>query len=196
VFSCRSKATPIDTNVELWWTPSYIPAKFRVYTEDGAKRPVHAVIETPKNPKTIAVFNTAQMEFPFDATVANTGLGSAYESLAGEPGQLVQGNSITSYTFGHEVESVQVLLKTTERNMKAKIELTQGPNQVKQIVEVYASKYENPFYITIATPGQDNTIRVINQNTVEFPFDAWVLPYEMNEDDGMGAVIGGAGWGR
>ena len=26
----------------------------------------------------------------------------------------------------------------------------------------------------IQTPGSNNAIRIINQNTVEFPFDAWV----------------------
>lgn len=31
------------------------------------------------------------------------------------------------------------------------------------------------------TPGAVNTIRVINENTVEFPFDAWVLPYKTVE---------------
>ena len=51
----------------------------------------------------------------------------------------MQGGQITSYTFPTEVESVQVLLKTYERNMKALIELTQGPNQVKHFIEVYAS---------------------------------------------------------
>lgn len=177
--SIRSGGRPIDANVELWHTPSYIPTKFRVYTEDGLKRPVHAVIETPKNPKTVAVYNTASVDFPFDANVANTGLGKAYESLADVAPERVQGGRVAPYTFGSEVQSVQILLKTDERNMKAKIELTQGPNQIKQVIEVYASAgYKNPFYVVIQTPGSNNAIRVINENTVEFPFDAWVLPYE------------------
>ena len=66
--------------------------------------------------------------------------------------------------------------------MKAKIELTQGPNQVKQVIELYASSgYKNPFYAVIATPGSNSALRVINQNNVEFPFDAYVLPYETEE---------------
>jgi len=192
--SIKSDGRPIETNVELWHTPSYIPTKFRVYTEDGALRPVHAVIETPAHPKTVAVYNTGSMEFPFDATVANTGLDKAYASLSDVTPEHVQGGRITSYTFGADVESVQILLKTDEKNMKAKIELTQGPNQVKQIVEVYASRgYKNPFYVVIQTPGANNAIRVINENTVEFPFDAWVLPYETG-DASDGVVMGG--WAR
>merc|ERR1711934_921578 len=177
----KSEGRPVNSAIQLWHTPSYIPTKFSVYTEDGLLRPVNAVIETPK---TVAVYNTGAMEFPFDATVAKTGLAPAYDSLSEVSPKLVQGGQITSYTFGTEVESVQVLLKTTERNMKAKIELTQGPNQVKQIIEVYASVgYKNPFYATIQTPGADNTIRVINENPVEFPFNAWVLPYETGVED-------------
>jgi len=189
--SINSEGRPIDANIELWHTPAYIPTKFRVYTEDGNKRPVNAIIETPKHPKTVAVYNTGSMEFPFNANVANTGLGSACDALAAVESQRVQGGALTSYTFGAEVESVQILLATDERNMNAKIELTQGPNQVKQIVDVYASKAHNPFYCVIQTPGANNVIRVINQNTVEFPFNAWVLPYETGDgSDGM-PVMGG-----
>lgn len=190
--SIRSEGRPIDANVELWHTPSYIPTKFRIYTEDGESRPVDAIIETPKHPKTVAVYNTGSLEFPFDATVANTGLAKAYESLADVDGALVQGGQITSYTFPPEVESVQVLLKTNERNMKALIELTRGPNQVKQFIEVYASVgYKNPFYCVIQTPGSNNAIRIVNQNTVEFPLDAWVLPYKTGAAGADEVVMGG-----
>lgn len=193
--SIKSDGRPVHTNIELWHTPSYIPTKFSVYTEDGDVRPVHAILETPKHPKTVAVYNTGAMEFPFDATVAKTGLGAAYDALSGVTPEKVQGGRITSYTFGAEVDSVQVLLKTDERNMKAKIELTQGPNQVKQIIEVYASVgYKNPFYAVIQTPGTNNAIRVINQNTVEFPFDAWVLPYETGGSGDSKPVMGSGGW--
>ena len=76
--------------------------------------------------------------------------------------------------------------------MKAKIELTQGPNQVKQVIELYASVgYKNPFYAVIATPGAVSTVRVINENTVEFPLDAWVLPYETGSGS-EDVVVGGA----
>ena len=179
--SIKSSGRPVHSRVELWHTPSYIPTKMSVYTEDANVRPIDCLIETPKHPKTVAVFNEGPMEFPFDATVAPTGLDSAYASLADAENRNVQGGEITSYVFGSSVESVQILLKPMngERNIKARIELTQGPNQVKQSYEIYASSgYKNPFYAVIQTPGvSDSTIRIINQNTVEFPFNAWVLPY-------------------
>ena len=183
---------PIHANVELWTTPSYIPYKFRIYTEDGEVRPVTSIIETPKNPKTVAVYNDGQMEFPFDATVVDTGLESAYDSLKMQESELVQGaGAIRSYTFGGEVKSVQVLLKAPERNMKARIELLQGPNQIKQSIELYSSKYVNPAFFVIQTPGYDTTLRIINENTVEFPLEAWVLPYETDAAGAQDVVIGG-----
>ena len=158
-------------------------------------RPITTIIETPKHPKTVAIYNKAQAEFPFEAIVTNTGLAKPYESLSGVEAEHIQGGRITSYTFGAEVKSIQILLKTVERNMKAKIELTQGPNQTKQIVEMYASSgYKNPFYIIMATPESFSTVRIINENTVEFPFDAYVLPYEYETEDLTKPLMGGGGF--
>ena len=178
--SLKSEGRPVNSNIELWHTPSYIPARFNLYTENGKTMPINAVIETPKHPKTIAVFNTGAEVFPFEATVANTGLGKAVESIpADAESEHVQGGQIKSYTFGAEVNSVGIYLKTVEKNMKAMIEVTQGPNQVKQYIELYSSVgYKNPFYAVLQLPGDINTVRVINQNTVEFPFDAYMLPME------------------
>ena len=109
----------------------------------------------------------------------------------------MQGGQITSYTFGPEVKSVQCLIMTDARNMKAKIELTQGPNQVKQYVELYAQRgFKNPFYVVIQTPGSFNTVRVLNQNPVEFPLDAWVIPYETGSESDGPVIPNGGGWGR
>jgi hypothetical protein len=100
-----------------------------------------------------------------------------------------------SYTYGAEVESVQVLLQTEDRNMKAKIELTQGPNQPKQIIEVFATVGgQTPFYAVIATPGAGSTIRVVNQNSVEFPINAWILPYKTKGTSDAPVTMGGGGW--
>jgi len=193
--SIKSDGRPVDTNIELWHTPAYIPTKMHIYTENGVNRPINAVIETPKHPKTVAVYNTGSMEFPFDANVAKTGLDKAYASLQSVPSEMLQGGSLKSYEFGAEVNSVQVLLMSADlggRNMKCKIEVTQGPNQVKQYIEMYASSgYKNPFYAVIATPGSINTVRVINQNDVEFPFDAWVLPYDTGAGEDTAPVMGG-----
>jgi len=183
--SLRSQGRPLEASVELWHTPSYKPIKFKVECEDGNESPVHVILETPKHPKTIAVFNTESQDFPFEASVAPTGLGVAYDSLADSQPDVVQGGKVTSYIFGPEVESIQVLLKTDKRNMKAIIEIIQGPNDDNQTFELEATEgCDTPFYTVIQTPGEANTLRIINENTVEFPFAAYVLPYTYDTNSG------------
>lgn len=199
-----SNGRPLHSRIEYWHTPSYIPFQVTAYTEDGLERPIDCIIETPKHPKTIALFNTASQQMPFDAAVDDTGLVSPYDAVANAPGahsDIVQGGGMVKYyTFDADVESVQVYIRSPEYNMKAKIELTTGPDSVRQTYEVYCSSgYKTPFYCVIQTPGsQSSTLRLINQNSVEFPFDAYVLPYQVG-DAGMGDGaddFGSLGWGE
>ena len=193
---------PMYSRVEYWHTPSYIPFQVTAYTEDGLERPIDCIIETPKHPKTIAMFNTASQQMPFDAAADDTRMISPYDALAKGPDaahcDVVQGGGmIKYYNFDADVESIQVYIRSPEYNMKAKLEITTGPNSVRQTYEVYCSSgYKTPFYTVIQTPGmQPSTLRVINQNTVEFPFDAYVLPYRVG-DAGMGATNENLGWGE
>jgi hypothetical protein len=186
--------SPIDADVELWHTPSFKPIQFHVYSECGLTRPVNVVLDAPEHPKTVAVYNQGPLEFPFEAAVAKADRGIMDGPLAQAVPERVQGGRITSYTFGGNVGSVQVLLKAEQNNMNAKIEITQGPNQVKQSIEVYAfaaNKY--PFYVVLQTPGfTETSLRIINQDTVEYPFDAWVVPDESGPAvDTGGPVMGG-----
>jgi hypothetical protein len=202
--SCGGR--PLFADVELWHTPSYIPTRFSVSCEDGHAQPFHTIIETPKHPKTVAVFNTGQdddgnaavHEFPIEASLEPSRLGKAFETaFADEVPAMVQGGQVMSYIFAPDVDSIQVLLKTDDlgkRNMKAMIELTQGPDDTNTIVELYASDgYKNPFYAVLQTPG-GATLRIINQNDVEFPFDAFVLPYEMASQEKAAEIEMGSSW--
>ena len=95
----------------------------------------------------------------------------------------MQGGMIISYSFDAEVESVEVLLKTDGRNLKGRIELLTGPNNIKQVMDYYSSNgYKRPFYAVIQTPGPGNVVRIINENTIEYPFGAIVEPYVTTED--------------
>jgi hypothetical protein len=181
--SAKSGTRPLHANVEYWHTPSYIPMKLKCYSEDGALRPLNAVIETPKHPKTIAFFNINSVEFPITAAVADNKLTSSYDVLSKTgKGTHVQGGMVSSFPLSPTVEAVQVLIKTESRNMKVRIELLQGPNNIKQSYEIYASVgYKTPFYAVFETPGPGNVIRIHNENTIEFPVNAWVEPYRMGQ---------------
>ncbi|KAL3911210.1 MAG: hypothetical protein SGILL_007371 [Bacillariaceae sp.] len=193
---------PLHSRLEYWHTPTYVPFQVTAYSEDGLQRPIDCIIETPKHPKTIAMYNTASHQMPFDGAIYDTQFVSPYEALTKgpegpAPSDIVQGGMIKYYNFDCDVEAIQVYIRSPEYNMKAKLELTTGPNSVRQTYEVYCSSgYKTPFYTVIQTPGTEaSTLRIINQNSIEFPFDAYVLPYRVG-DPMVGYGEEGLHWGE
>jgi len=188
----NTEGRPLDADVELWQGPDNTPHKMRVYVEDGSLRPFSAVIETPRGPNTIAIRNTGHLEFPMTAVVRADGFDTAVAADLGKP-MIIQGGALRTYPFDPLVKSVQVLLKTDGRPLNARIELLQGPNNNKQVMEIYTEDgMDRPFYMVIQSPGSGNVVRVVNTATVEFPLTAWVEPFLVGDDESMfEPVLGG-----
>jgi hypothetical protein len=191
-----TEGRPLNADIDLWQGPDNTPEKIRVYVEDGKKRPFSCVILTPRGPNTIAIRNTGQMEFPCTAIVSAE---TEESSFVLEPPEMskpmtIQGGALRTYPFDVNVESVQVLLKTDGRPLNARIELLQGPNNNKIVIEVYTEDgLDRPFFVVLETPGSGNVVRVVNAATVEFPMTASVEPYLIVGDktSSMDPVIGG-----
>ena len=186
-----TEGRPLDADIELWHGPDNTPVKMRVYNENGLLRPFSAVIETPRGPNTIAIRNIGQVEFPIAADVVAQEVDQpSPECIAAS--QTIQGGALRTYPFDPTVDSVQVLLKTDGRPLNARIELLQGPNNNKQVIELYTEDgCDRPFYAILETPGSGNVVRCVNTAPVEFPMTAAVVPHSINADLSSGAVLGG-----
>mmetsp|Transcript_29453 Transcript_29453/g.54276 ORF Transcript_29453/g.54276 Transcript_29453/m.54276 type:complete len:340 (-) Transcript_29453:354-1373(-) len=184
---------PLDADVQLWQGPDNTPCKMRVYSEDGNTRPFSAVIATPGGgDNTVAVRNVGQIEFPLAAHVSATDVAEPVSNFL-ETSMIVQGGALRTYNFDASVESVEIMLKTDGRPLNARIELLQGPNNNKQVIELYTEDgLERPFFAVIDTMGSGNVVRVVNTAPMEFPMTASVQPHSINEKMSLtDPVIGG-----
>jgi hypothetical protein len=185
----KTDGRPLEADVELWQGPDNTPQEMKVYVEDGALRTFSVFLDTPHCPNTVAVRNTGHMEFPLFACVgpdketANQSIESAI-AAARKTSMIVQGGALRTYPFDPSVESVVVMLKTDGRPLHARIELLQGPNNNKQVLELESEDgHEMPFVTVISTPGSGNVVRILNLAPLEFPMTATVAAYEVGSFD-------------
>ena len=191
-----TEGRPLDADIELWHGPDNTPCKMRVYVENGQLRPFSAVIDTPRGPNTVAIRNIGQLEFPFAANVYANDVEEPSPDCAAASAT-IQGGALRTYPFDTLVDSVEVLLKTDGRPLNARIELLQGPNNNKEVIELYTEDgFDRPFFCILETPGSGNVVRIVNTAPVEFPMTAGVVPHSINEEMSSSDVVlgGDLGW--
>lgn len=184
----KTDGRPLNADVDLWCGPGNTPYKMKVSLENGALRPFTAIVETPRlgGSNAIAIRNTANIEFPMQACLDSEMADNIAFSYVENP-RNVQGGSVMTKPFPPEVASVQAVLRTDGRPLNARIELLQGPNNSKQTVDIYTEDgTERPFTCIIETPGNGNTVRIVNTATIEYPFTASVEAYTFQQYDEYG----------
>ena len=186
-----TEGRPLEADVELWNGPDNTPCKMRVYVENGLLRPFTAVVETPRAPNTVAIRNIGQLEFPFAAEVYSKNVVTPSPECT-TSSETIQGGALRTYFFDTVVDSVEVLIKTDGRPLNSRIELLQGPNNNKQVIDLYTEDgFDRPFFCILQTPGSGNVVRIVNTAPMEFPMVASVVPHSIKKDFYSGAVVGG-----
>lgn len=94
----------------------------------------------------------------------------------------IQGGALRTFPVHADVESVELLLTTDESPLNARVELLHGPNNNKQVVELYSENGQAlPFHGVIECPRGGSIVRVVNTAPVEFPLTCSIVPHVVCE---------------
>merc|ERR1719214_248216 len=92
------------------------------------------------------------------------------EIIATTPGVRVDGGALRSFPVDAATKQLEVVLNTDGKQLNARIELLNAPNNPKQTFEVFTNNGElNSLCVCFNTPDAGNTLRIRNLAPVEFP---------------------------
>lgn len=168
-----SEGRPVNADIELWLGPDWTPFTLKAYSEDGKLRPIQTLVGTRNKAAMIEVRNVGEYEFPFKAAsnYAQGAMVDVPKSIpASNPGERIDGGALRSFPLSAETEELEVVLNTDGKQLNARIELLNAPNNPKQTFEVFTNNGElNSLCVCFKCPDAGNTVRVVNLATVEFP---------------------------
>ena len=169
-----SEGRPVNADIQLWLGPDWTPFTLKAYSEDGKARPIQTLVGTRNKAAMIEVRNVGEYEFPFSAAsnYAKGAMAMVPQEIpaAGGPGERVDGGALRSFPLDAGSEQLEVVLNTDGRQLNARIELLNGPNNAKQTFEVFTNNGElNALCVCFNTPDAGNTVRIKNLAPVEFP---------------------------
>lgn len=173
----QSAGRPLNADIQLWIGPDWTPVTLKAHSEDGKDYPIQTLVGTRNKAANLEIMNTGPHTMPIKAAVsyAIDPLASSRDRVADEvDGEYMDGGSVRHISFAPEIDQLQVLLKTSGKQLNAKIELLNGPNNVKQEFEIFTNNGElNSLFIVFDTPGEGNAIRVKNLATMEYPCELY-----------------------
>ena len=168
-----SEGRPVTADIQLWLGPDWTPFSLKAYSEDGKERPIQTLVGTRNKAAMIEVRNVGEYEFPFSAA-SNYAKGAMalvpQEIPATTPGERVDGGALRSFSLEPSTQQLEVVLNTAGKQLNARIELLNAPNNPKQTFEVFTNNGElNSLCVCFNTPDAGTTVRIVNLAPVEFP---------------------------
>jgi len=201
----KTEGRPLKADIELWQGEN-APQKISVYSENGDTRPLSAFIATPYQGHTaVAVKNSGEGEFPMKACV-EADLHQNGNYLAGKGP--ANGNQLAKYTLQQlwqkarpktvqgdgatyvvpleaNIQKVQILITSEKNPINARIEILEGPNNVKQVMEISTEDGKaRPFFCVLDLPDPilTNVMRVVNTGPFEFPIECRIEPFKVENE--------------
>jgi len=168
-----SEGRPVKAEIQLWLGPDWTPFSLKAYSEDGSIRPIHTLIGTRNKAAMIEVKNAGENEFPVMAA-SNYAKGFMAQLPTDLPattqGVKIAGGALRSFPLESAVEKLELVLKTEGKQLNARIEILNAPNNPKQTYEVFTNNGElNSLCVCVSVPDEGSTVRIINLAPVEFP---------------------------
>jgi hypothetical protein len=170
---------PLVAKIDLCQGPNNKPLEMKIKSGKGRLRPFRCVVETPGDGSSLFIRNTEDMTFPIVARVTSASEKEDADAQAvltkdiytmTDVKELQGGGAVLTWPFESHVKKVKVVVSTYGRPLNASIELVQGPNAVKYLIEIYTQDgMLRPFCTIIETPGAQNMVRVFTSSTLEFP---------------------------
>merc|ERR1719164_99861 len=168
-----SEGRPVNADVQLWLGPDWTPFSLKAYSEDGKLRPIQTLVGTRNKAAMIEVRNVGEYQFPFSAA-SNYAKGAMaqvpQEIPATTAGERIDGGALRTFTLEPSTKQLEVVLNTDGRQLNARIELLNAPNNPKQTYEIFTNNGElNCLSVCFNIVDAGNTVRVVNLAPVEFP---------------------------
>jgi hypothetical protein len=204
-YMIQTGGRPLKAKVEMWLGPNRRTHQMIMDLQDGSVTPFRALLKFKQGPQVLKISTDGNAEYPIDVAVRavtaadNGAMAKVTEGLWNDhdPVTIQGGNTeggegaVRSFPIDDNVESIQLLLwsgQVGRKSTKAKIEVLQGPNNVKQKYDLHLSGGSQPYHVVLATPGEGAVVRIRQKNFLEFPTKALILPYEMMAEPSAGLV--------
>ena len=188
VVDLSSNGRDMYGTVELWIGPDNTPQKFKIYSQEGSRNRVRAVLSSDQA-STVSVKNEGSLQFPMLTQVTPLPYSPREEEyrLSLNPGGRPEGlkmqgeGTVKTFNIPSEVSSVMITLQTEGLPLTGKMEVLEGPNNVKIDVEAYNDGIHGPTRLILDTPGLSKTLRIKNIGPMAYPFYALVEPYSYSD---------------
>lgn len=191
---------PLKAEANLWLGPLRVVHTLKIDMEDGAKTPYQATLTFKKMGQVLKVSTSDTLEFPMLAGVyvpnpdraeeLQMNTEAVWDSATPDQKKRIQGGStlggggaIRYWQIPANVQSVQLLgwsKYVGKKSFKLKIEVLQGPNNIKQGFFLQCGGGTQPYHSVIQTPGSGCVIRITNQKFLEDGLvQIAIVPYEV-----------------